>query len=606
MIPGGRRVRLLVAVVVAALGLLFVASMSGMLHTGFMQRTGVVSSPTDVKASNGQGATVTHRKPRIMYYNTHPGTQVNFEYIMSRLGLQFIRFNPTVIRDSNAMQAPRAKELIEGGFAASLCMGVDVIVISDTFPHARPLIASLIAEKEEHRCLDTHLVPELTNRFDWGVADAQETYYPMIWRVNWPGSKVNNLHWTENNPFESRNLADQTMATPEFRLLRPVGHTSVKPLALTRAETKLVAVFADGNEYSPLRYIMEALNIPHKVLPRHYGGPHTLAKYRAYIELPYQVSTMKLYENLAAGVVMLFPSPAFFQELVCKDYIWFLPTGEIFRTGDPNVGPDWTKYMDYFHTDLSDYFYYFDSWEHLKQILSADVVDTKNVKSNGPKFYETVRLKTLHGWAELLGSFGFEVLVDGEPKRSDVAIDAPYRNTLPASIKTAPNSVDDFQTQYNVLKQWKDDRGNSRMKLERQAKATMNALDLGALQFKKYYHEKPGKGLFLGFSSELNLVDETLVRLQDSLNGATEVPASNQDIDFLLKLSTKLSEYSYLSETGYRSFAQTARILQSLHAIAVNGENVRVALKGIPETTIKKLKDSFNIWNFRRVAGLYS
>ncbi|KAI9310349.1 hypothetical protein BDR26DRAFT_814530, partial [Obelidium mucronatum] len=44
----------------------------------------------------------------------------------------------------------------------------------------------------------------------------------------------------------------------------------------------------------------------------HYGGPKTLKKYKAYIEFPYQVSTMKLYENLAEGVLMLIPSHDFF------------------------------------------------------------------------------------------------------------------------------------------------------------------------------------------------------------------------------------------------------------------------------------------------------
>lgn len=44
---------------------------------------------------------------------------------------------------------------------------------------------------------------------------------------------------------------------------------------------------------------MEEMGIPFKKIERsHYGGPRTLAKYKAVIEFPYQVSTMKIYETL--------------------------------------------------------------------------------------------------------------------------------------------------------------------------------------------------------------------------------------------------------------------------------------------------------------------
>lgn len=52
------------------------------------------------------------------------------------------------------------------------------------------------------------------------------------------------------------------------------------------------------------------------VLPRLFGGPSALKQYRALIDLPYQTSTMKMYENLAMGVITLVPTPAYLKKLV--------------------------------------------------------------------------------------------------------------------------------------------------------------------------------------------------------------------------------------------------------------------------------------------------
>ncbi len=66
-------------------------------------------------------------------------------------------------------------------------------------------------------------------------------------------------------------------------------------------------------------YVDELTNNRHmsvKVLEHDYGGPATLAKYKAYIEFPYQVSTMKFYENIAHGVVILVPTARFQEALM--------------------------------------------------------------------------------------------------------------------------------------------------------------------------------------------------------------------------------------------------------------------------------------------------
>jgi hypothetical protein len=63
--------------------------------------------------------------------------------------------------------------------------------------------------------------------------------------------------------------------------------------------------------------LFDSENVDYKIIGYHYGGPKTLAQYRGFIDVPYQVSTMKLYENLAHGVVMLLPTVRLWCEL-CK------------------------------------------------------------------------------------------------------------------------------------------------------------------------------------------------------------------------------------------------------------------------------------------------
>ncbi|KAJ3128741.1 hypothetical protein HK100_009012 [Physocladia obscura] len=183
------------------------------------------------------------------------------------------------------------------------------------------------------------------------------------------------------------------------------------------------------------------MKIPFKNIDGGYGGPKTLVKYKAFIEFPYQVSTMKLYENLAAGVVMLFPSKEFFKQLIQTGIHSFHPWDKISLAGD-----NWHMYMDYYHPDISPY----------SMLINDENLDTKNVRVNGPKAYAKLVTQTLHGWAQLFHEMGYkEITVDG--LLSTPELGAPvFHATLHNNKVIAPTAEYEWEKEYQSLKIWRE------------------------------------------------------------------------------------------------------------------------------------------------------
>ncbi|KAJ3237476.1 hypothetical protein HDU81_009420 [Chytriomyces hyalinus] len=525
------------------------------------------------------------------------------EYITGRLGLNLSHFNPDTVQGAWEMTQQRAEELVAEKFAASTCENYDIVIIADTFPHGRALVQSLLSDNSELIC-SAQIVAELTNRFDWGLEHNRGLWDTMqlhkaLWRIE-SNTKGPKILWTENNPLESRHLADFTWTTPEFRLLRPVGFSPVPALEISEEESKLVAVYpADGMTPSPLTYILEKLEIPHKVLPKHYGGPKTLAKYRAYMELPYQVSTMKLYENLAAGVVMLFPSKAFMTELVLKDIMFFYPALTMFRTGKDE--PDWERFMDYYHPDLAPYFYYFDSFEHLREIiLSPKPIDTNNVRIEGPKYYESIRNKTVRGWARLISEQGFSVKADNEsgPFPCD-SIDPPYRASLP---ETEIYFTTDEDESFMRLRDWKMGE-EARFELVRQQRyMTLTPFELSALQYRRWMEERVRGTVMTGLEASLEDVDQKLVEIIGQLEMAALNPDAKQmlvanvftpeTLIMIGRMKSWIDQYPELYRKQYRAFAQLSRLVRIVHlslnaAVQWRGDFKLLALVPMLSETLK-------------------
>ena len=143
-----------------------------------------------------------------------------------------------------------------------------------------------------------------------------------------------------------------------------------------------------------------------------------LADYRSIVHMPYQVSTMSIFEMYAAGIPMLFPTLRFALQLYADksqgifselsyNQVRHLPPGSAIDGGphDPNrfddaeTMSDWIAKADFYGTEMPGLMY-FDSFEELGERLST--MDTSAVHDAMVAGHE-LRTNSIHQvWAQLL------------------------------------------------------------------------------------------------------------------------------------------------------------------------------------------------------------
>jgi hypothetical protein len=236
----------------------------------------------------------------------------------------------------------------------------------------------------------------------WDVKD-QETYKDTLHII----LKNPKVHLLANNPFEEYHMRElHKMNVKNIKVARPVGISQL-PGQNIEPELEGKVVIIDNFAFTRgLRNMFQNDHIDLHIIPNHYGGPITLGKYRAFLEIPYQVSAMKLYENLAYGVVIVLPTPRLWKQ-------WMKYSQIITRVqGDTKDIPVETleEVMDYFHPDFAKHMYYYDSIEELASIVkSNNTIDTKNVKESAPLFMKKVRNETVTVWRDLFLEMGIAI-----------------------------------------------------------------------------------------------------------------------------------------------------------------------------------------------------
>ncbi|KAJ3206355.1 hypothetical protein HDU82_004557 [Entophlyctis luteolus] len=339
---------------------------------------------------------------KVLYYNTHGGCNENMKAVMTYLNLPLDTFNPMQV-SNYGMTRRKAEYLINTGHVEMICAAYDV-------------------QRQQHggrrrSCARTKVVVEITNRFDWGVRDVA-AYHALLRALAGatPTRLRARLFWVANNNFD-KAYAQWRLQTPMpfMRVLRPLGAAAAAspayPWDLPAQSPRTIA--AQLHHSAVLAGVQTNYSLDLVVFPlgHKYGGPKNLLKFKAWLEFPYQFSTMKFYENIAHGVPQLFPSPRLLDELYSTGVHVLLNTSMLkeMSTEDtsafPTINgfPSWSGAMDHFAPEFSDYVYYFDSLEELKQLssLSEERLDSKNVRTRGPKFYEEYRREILIGWEAL-------------------------------------------------------------------------------------------------------------------------------------------------------------------------------------------------------------
>lgn len=97
---------------------------------------------------------------------------------------------------------------------------------------------------------------------------------------------------------------------------------------------------------------------------------------KGIVHLPYNASTMSIFEQYTGNIPLLFPTPEFNMELYRRG----LTLSELSWTSTKQDGPDWIALADYYDKNWMPYITYFSSFQDLRNILdhSFDTQDISN------------------------------------------------------------------------------------------------------------------------------------------------------------------------------------------------------------------------------------
>ena len=105
-----------------------------------------------------------------------------------------------------------------------------------------------------------------------------------------------------------------------------------------------------------------------------YGGPLTLKnKSKLFVYIPYNFSTMKVFQNANYGILTAIPTPRF--------YLEFIMNKTDLKNLDPAIiklvenKPDWTEYFDVYNSKYIDMYVLFDNFDQLVELIEKKDLD---------------------------------------------------------------------------------------------------------------------------------------------------------------------------------------------------------------------------------------
>jgi hypothetical protein len=112
----------------------------------------------------------------------------------------------------------------------------------------------------------------------------------------------------------------------------------------------------------------------------------TIAAFKCFVHIPYQVSEMKMNENMAEGAVTLIPSAQFMKTLSHEVPDLREPI-DAENNHQLNANESWTDFVEFYTPRYRDYFYTFDSWEELKRDVKVSSLRTPPSKNRLHRFF---------------------------------------------------------------------------------------------------------------------------------------------------------------------------------------------------------------------------
>lgn len=229
---------------------------------------------------------------QMLLINRHQGTSDDFSYVASKLDLKYSVIDPAdFLVEKSSMQTYQqnsATSLQMRPYAIKFCKLFSLIIVFDINTDARFLMDAV----NDGVC-ESRLIIVTTNRFDFGLFYSshreRRIYYALVKKL----ARHPNVVFIANNHYEKAYVDSLVDAHVPYTVILPMGYSSLNAIEVP-ANASTRCVFQSHWEIEAFASEMKSSGISFDVLPKNYGGPKTLAKYKCFISLAYQVSTMKV------------------------------------------------------------------------------------------------------------------------------------------------------------------------------------------------------------------------------------------------------------------------------------------------------------------------
>lgn len=316
---------------------------------------------------------------RVFHVSYHLGCLNEFKYVANELGFEVDSLLWEGNGDGNEkynINHDRAEvywELLK--YRAN---EADVVLVSDTAPLSRIFLQNGFPGK---------LVIWICNRFDYKHGDDMipsdelekfagehpkafptHEYYNLI-RAAALSERVAIVSYTAFEHIYARShrkveLGNETIKPTGYGFSLPNGiQTDARgevPADVDKSSTFFIPPYQNDKR---LPKICETYNL--KCYMGRYAGPLDVVGFRGIIHVPYAWSNFALFEMIAQGVPYLIPSKDFLLSL--EDIFWSPPFDK--------ANLDASEWYD---PTLSSLFIYFDSWEHLPDVISSTDFEKKS------------------------------------------------------------------------------------------------------------------------------------------------------------------------------------------------------------------------------------
>jgi hypothetical protein len=172
------------------------------------------------------------------------------------------------------------------------------------------------------------------------------------------------------------------------------------------------------SQYKPQELLSDATFVDKDTLGRYQWSD--LTKYKGYVHIPYNASTMSIFEHYTQNVPLFFPSKAFMIELrqtvrrgIMDQCSWFEIKKESYimpekhlDCPDPNAYEDiesfgyWQNFSDFYDESAMPHIVYFDSFDDLKQ--KAKNVDYAAISESMRIHNRNRKIEVYSKWSDVL------------------------------------------------------------------------------------------------------------------------------------------------------------------------------------------------------------